>query len=72
MDKKGQFVGYVLGMIFFLIVFFVAVFPNIVYPASQMAIQAGGFTGIEEFFLDNWGIWILIGAILGALAFTGR
>ena len=66
MKKKGQIVALVLSFMFFIIVFglFIAGF---VRDVSETSTNSGYVSGVEQFFLANMVLWVIIAMIIGAL-----
>lgn len=73
MNKKAQFVGMIISIMVFIIVF--AIFlSSFIRMASQQAVDSGAVGGVELFFLANFQIWVILALILGVLylSYIGR
>lgn len=66
MNKKGQFIALVFGLIVFLIVY--AIFlSSFISKVSEMAMNTGAYTGVSAFFISNLNGIVIVSMIIGIL-----
>jgi len=66
MNKKGQLVGLIFGLLVFLIVY--ALFlASWIGTVSEMWVSSGNLTGIEAFFASNLQGIVLLSGFIGVL-----
>lgn len=66
MNKRGQFIGLIFSLLIFFIVY--AVFlAGWIGTVSQMWVQTGNLSGIEQFFASNLNGVVLLSGFIGIL-----